>query len=172
MVRLRINTKIYWLLLLVAALAVMLSPTHVLAQERKQGLSLRLTSGSYYNDVVRGEDNTFYLDVVNNNSQTITGVRFSSNNPRDWLVEFKPQSIDSISAGSYRTIDVNIKPPESASRGDYDITFIAESGEMRAVMSIFVRVEQGTSIWLWIGIAVAVVVVAGFVIVFMRFGRQ
>jgi len=155
-----------------AALVAMLLPANVLAQEGKQDLSLRLTSGSYYNEVARGEDNTFYLELVNNSSQTITGVSFTSNSPKDWVVEFEPESIVSIGAGSYQTIDVNVIPPESASKGDYNITFIAESAGARTVMSIFVRVEQGASIWLWIGITVAAVAMAGFVYVFMRLGRQ
>ncbi len=160
MVRLRINTRIYWLLLLVAALVVMLSPAGVQAQERKEGLSLRLAAGSYYSNLRRGEDNTLYLDVVNDSAQTVTDVRLSSNSPRDWYVEFRPQSINSISANSYRTIDVIIRPPGNTNRRDYQITFIAESADMRAVMSNFFWVDQGISIWLWIGIAVAVVIVA------------
>ena len=168
----RVNIKTYWLLLLVVALSLMLSPTHVLAQEAKQGLSLRLASGNYYNEVVRGEDNIFYLDVVNNSAKTITDIRFDADSPKDWVIEFRPQSITSISADSYQTIDIIIRPPESTSRGDYNVTFIAEAAETRAVMNIFVRVEQGTSVWMWIGVIIAAVVVAGFVMVFMRFGRQ
>ena len=168
----RSNIKTHWLLLLVVALVLMLPPIHVLAQEAQEGLSLRLASGSYYNEVVRGEDNTFYLDVVNNSVKTITGIQFHADGPKDWFIEFRPQSITSISADSYQTIDVIIRPPESTSRGDYNVTFIAEAAQTRAVINIFVRVEQGTSVWMWIGIIIAAVAVAGFVFVFMRFGRQ
>jgi len=168
---LRSNIKTHWLLLLVVALVLMLPPIHVLAQEAQEGLSLRLASGSYYNEVVRGEDNTFYLDVVNNSVKTITGIQFHADGPKDWFIEFRPQSITSISADSYQTIDVIIRPPESTSRGDYNVTFIAEAAQTRAVINIFVRVEQGTSVWMWIGIIIAAVAVAGFVFVFMRFGR-
>ena len=168
----RSNIKTHWLLLLVVALVLMLPPIHVLAQEAQEGLSLRLASGSYYNEVVRGEDNTFYLDVVNNSSKTITGIQFHADGPKDWFIEFRPQSITSISADSYQTIDVIIRPPESTSRGDYNVTFIAEAAQTRAVINIFIRVEQGTSVWMWIGIIIAAVAVAGFVFVFMRFGRQ
>ncbi|MFC1862071.1 NEW3 domain-containing protein [Chloroflexota bacterium] len=166
------NVKVQWFLLLLAVLVITLSPAYVLAQGERQGLYLRLSSGSYYNEVVSGEDNTFYLEVVNDSTKTITDIQFHADGPDDWIVEFRPQNLASISAGDYQTIDANIRPPVSASRGNYNITFIAESAGTRAVMSLSVRVEQGTSAWMLTGIIIAAVVIAGFVIVFMRLGRQ
>lgn len=171
-VRLGINVKVWWLILSVVGLVSILSPCHVLAQEEKVDLILRLASGGYSDEVEPGEDNIFFLEIMNNADKTITNIQLSSDGPEGWVVEFRPERIDSISAGNYRTVDINIKPAENINKGRYTVTIIADSAETRRVMRLFVRVEKGTSVWLWVGVVVTAVVIAGFVIVFMRFNRQ
>lgn len=168
----RFSLIIYWLLLCVTGLMLILSPGTVLAQEEKIDLILRLIPGDYYKKVTPGEENILYLEIHNAGNKPITNIRLSSGEPEGWVVKFKPERIDYLSPGSLQTIDVNIKLPSNATRGEYRINFIAEASETRKVISTFLRVETATSIWLWVGVAVAAVVVAGFIIIYLRFGRQ
>lgn len=151
---------------------LVLSHGTVWAQEEKMDLTLRLIPGDYHKKVTPGEENILYLEIHNVGNRPITNVRLSSDEPEGWIVKFKPISVDYLSAGSFQTVDVSIKPPGNATRGEYRIDLIAEASEMRKVSSTFLRVETTSSIWFWVGIAVAAVVVAGFIIIYLRFGRQ
>jgi len=168
----RFSLIIYWLLLCVMGLMLILSPGTVLAQEEKVDLILRLIPGDYYKKVTPGEENILYLEIHNAGNKPITNIRLSSDEPEGWVVKFKPISVDYLGASSLQTVDVNIKPPSNTTRGEYRINLIAEASETRKVISTFLRVETATSIWLWVGVAVAAVVVAGFIIIYLRFGRQ
>jgi len=168
----RFSLIIYWLLLCVMGLMLILSPGTVLAQEEKLDLILRLIPGDYYKEVTPGEENILYLEIHNAGNKPVTNIRLSSDEPEGWVVKFKPMSVDYLGASSFQTVDVNIKPPSNATRGEYRLNLIVEASETRKVISTFLRVETATSIWLWVGVAIAAVVVAGFIIIYLRFGRQ
>lgn len=167
-----ISGKFCWLLVCVIGLMLILPPGTVLAQEEKTGLTLRLIPGDYYKKVTPGEETILYLEIHNAGNKPITNIRLSSVEPEGWVVKFKPVSVDYLGAGSIQTVDVSIKPASNAAKDEYQVTIIAEANETRRVISAFLRVETVTSIWLWVGITVAALVVAGFIIIYRRFGRQ
>lgn len=163
---------LYLALACFVGLIAILPPGYALAQEIKTGLDLRLVFGGFNDEVNPGEDNLFFMEITNSSTDTITNIEFSANSPKGWVVEFTPETIDVLSADNYLTVDVNIKPPKNTSKGRYTVTVIADSAETRRVMSIFVRVENGISVWTWVGAIVVAVVITGFVIIFRRFGRE
>ena len=165
--------KVLWLFLMIAGLlACLVSPTMLLAQEAKVDLSLRMLPEYYYKEVIPGEDNTLFMEVRNNGDKEITNIRFDSDKPEGWVVDFKPGSIDYLGAGSSQTIDVKVIPGRDTGRGEYNLTIIAEANETRAATSTMLRVENGSSFWLWVGLGVGALVIAGFIVIFLRFGRQ
>jgi uncharacterized membrane protein len=165
--------KVLWLYLMIAGLlACLVSPTVVLAQEAKVDLSLRMLPDYYYKEVIPGEENTLFMEIRNNGDKDISNIKFDSDKPKGWIVDFTPGSIDYLSAGSSQTIDVKVIPGRDTSRGEYNLTIIAEAIETRAATSTMLRVESGPSFWLWVGVGVAALVIAGFVIIYLRFGRQ
>jgi uncharacterized membrane protein len=165
--------KVLWLSPLIAVSIMLLVPPAVLfAQEAKVDLSLRILPEYYYKEVISGEDNTLYMEIRNNGDKEITNIRFDSDKPQGWVVDFNPDSISYLSAGSSQTVDVNVIPSPDTSRGEYNLTFLAEANETRAATSTMLRVESGSSFWLWVGIGLAALVIAGFVIIYLRFGRQ
>ncbi len=168
----RIGGKICWLLLCVIGLMLILPPGTVLAQEEKIDLTLRLIPGDYYKTVTPGEENILYLEIHNAGNKPITNIRLSSDEPEGWVVKFKPVSVDYLGASSFQTVDVSIKPASNAAKDEYQVNIIAEANETRRVISTFLRVETATLLWLWVGITVAALVVAGFIIIYRRFGRQ
>ena len=162
-----------WLPLLIAVLLMFLgSPVAVIAQENKVDLFLRLLPEYYYKEVIPGEATTLYMEVKNNGDKEITNIVFTSDKPKGWTVDFTPRSIDYLSAGSSKTIDVKVIPGRDTSRGEYNLTIIAEAVETRAVTSTMLRAKSGSPFWLWVGVGVAALVIAGFVVIFLRFGRQ
>ena len=161
--------SICWLFLVLGLLTVWLHRP-LLAQEEKVDLDLRLVSAKYYNEVIPGKDNIFFLEVWNTGNKTLTNIRLYSEKPGGWFAEFKPSTIDYLGPGAFQTVDINIKPDSSAGKGEYSITVIAQSNEIRRVKSIWLRVEQSTT-WLWIGAALTAIIIAGFVMIFIKFGR-
>jgi uncharacterized membrane protein len=155
-------------------LIVLLSlPAAVFAQAPQPG-KLDLTfyiTGGYPNNITPGQANQQFAVIRNNGNTTLTNIRFSANAPQGWTVNFNPARLDSLDINSSNTIEVNITPSSGASKGNYNITLIADANETRAVTDAFLRVEGGISYWLWVGIGIAALVIIGFIIVFLRFGR-
>ena len=168
---LRFNIKFCYLLLAIVGLLALLSPYYVLAQDRKDGLILRYAGGGYNSEVVPGEGKTFFVEVANDSDCSTNNIWFTYDAPKEWVVEYKPQSIDALNTGSYQTVEVRITAPKNAEKGDYSVTVIADSNVGRRAMSIYVRVEKGTNLWMWVGGILGVLVIAMFVVIFRRFGR-
>ena len=168
----RINRKIYWLPLLAVGLTAVLCPCSILAQAEKIDLTLRLVSDSYYNRITAGQEKTIFLEIGNNGNTELTNIRLSEDSPKGWTAEFSPGLIDNLAPGSFQTVDVILRPAEDAAKGEYTIAVIAEANETRRVTSIYVRVESASLFWVWVGIGMAALVIAGFVFIFIRFGRQ
>ena len=167
-----IDRKACWLFLFTVGLMTMLFPRPVLAQERTTELTLTLVSGDYYDEITAGKDNILFLEIRNIGSRAITNIRLSSEKPEDWVVEFRPGEIDYLDSDSLKTVDVSIKPDGKTAKGRYRVILIAETNEIRRVSSIWVTVETPGFFWLWVGVIVGLIVVAGFVFIFVCFGRQ
>jgi len=167
-----ISRKIYWLPLLVVGLTAILSPCSILAQAEKTDLTLRLVPDSYYNVITAGKEKTIYLEVGNNGNKALTNIQLSADLPKGWTIEFSPGLIDYLAPGSFQTVDILLRPTDNAAKGEYAVALIAEANEMRRVTSIYVRVESASLFWVWVGIGMAALVIAGFVFIFIRFGRQ
>ncbi len=135
-------------------------------------LTLTLVYGDYryYNKLTAGKDNTFYLEIRNTGSKAITNIRFSSDKPEGWVIEFSPGGIDYLGSDSLQTVDVNIKPDGKTAGGEYRVTLIAEANEIRKVTSTWVTVKSSS--WLWVGAIGVFIVVAVFIAIFVRFSRQ
>jgi len=158
--------------LLIVGLMAVLPPRPTLAQGEKLGLSLWLVSGPYDNKVTPGKDNAFFLEVRNTGNQALTDIRLSSVKPEGWVINFKPGRIDYLAPSNFQTVDVNIKPPVKTRERRYTVTLVAETNEVRKVEDIWLGVEAPRGTWLWVGGIIVLVVVAGFIVVFRRFGRQ
>jgi uncharacterized repeat protein (TIGR01451 family) len=170
-----LKRKVFGVCLLVTILAVVLTAYCPVAAQApdKLGLTLNLSPWNYSSGLTPGQANTFYLEVRNNGNTGLTNIRFGSSAPKDWQVQYTPSSLEALSAGSTDTVKVDIIPPANVSgRGDYNVTFIAEANEVRAVTTAFLRVEGGSPFWIWIGIGVAVIAIAIFAVIYVRFGRN
>jgi len=164
----RSKWRILWFVVAVMVI-IGLVPSPAFAQE---DLVIRFSPGSYLDRVEPGKDNPLYLEIENLGNRAITNIRLLADAPEGWLVEFNPVTINNLVPRSVVAIDVNVKPSRTATKRDNRINFIAEGDGIRRVMTIWVRVENGPSVWLWVGLAIAVAVIAGFVFIFLRIGRQ
>ena len=160
------------LVLCIAVFLTNTTPFSVLAQAIKQDMTLRLFPDMYFQEVIPGQDNILYLEVANNSNEPITNIILYAKVPEQWTVEFQPRQIDELSRGSAQTINVNIRPAGNADNDEYNVTLVAEANETQRMVSTILRVENATSEWLRVGVVLAGLMVAGFVVIYRRFGRQ
>lgn len=169
---LRFSWRFLSLLLMTAGLIILAFPGQLLAQDDEVKLTLRLLPGHYHIEIIPGESETLYLEIENSGSKAITNIRLSSDKPKGWIVDFRPESIDYLGAGSHQAIDVNVIADPDTDEGKYTLTLIAEADQTRAVAGTVLRVENTFSLWQWVGLGIGALVIAGFVILFRRFGRE
>jgi len=118
-----------------------------------------------------GKDNYFTLAVVNGGTGAVDNIGLSTNKPKGWTVELSLSNINSLAAGDFQTVEMNIKPPPEAISGDYEI--IVRASGTQASDSVEIRVSVKTSsLWGWVGIGIIVLVIAGLAVIFMRFSRR
>ena len=168
----RINWRFLSLLLMTVGLMIMALPSQILAQGDKVELTLKLLPGYYYIEIIPGENKTLYLEIENSGNKAITNIRLSSDKPKGWIVDFRPESIGYLCVGSHQAIDVNVVADPDADKGEYTLTLIAEADQTRTVTSTVLRVENAFSLWQWVGLGMGALVIAGFVILYRRFGRE
>jgi uncharacterized membrane protein len=118
-----------------------------------------------------GKDNYFTLAVANSGTGAIDNISLSTNKPKGWTVELSQTNLNSVAAGNYQTVEMNIKPPPDAISGDYEL--IVRASGTQASDSLEIRVTVKTSsLWGWVGIGIIVLVIAGLAVIFMRFSRR
>lgn len=168
----RISRKIYWLPLLAVGLTAVLWPCSMLAQADKTDLTLMVVSDGYYNRITAGQEKTIFLEIGNNGNKELTNIRLSADSPKGWTVEFSPGIIDKLAPGNFQVVDILLRPAEDADEAEYTVVLIADANETRRVTSVYVRVESASLFWVWVGAGIAALLIAGFVLIFMRFGRE
>ncbi len=138
----------------------------------KYTLALVPATERYNTSATAGKDNYFSIEVQNNGSAAIDEIKLSSSKPEDWAIDFSPHKVDSLTAGDFQTIDVNIKPPPKAIAGDYLITLRA-SGNQTSAENLDIRVTVETpTVWGWVGVIIVIAVIAGLGVTFRRFSRR
>ena len=126
----------------------------------------------YDTKAAAGKDNYFSIEIGNLGTAGIENIKFSSDKPTGWSIEFLPDKVDLLEALNTKTVDVNIKPPPETIAGDYVISLRA-SGTQATSMELPLRVTVETpTVWGWVGVAIIVLVIIGLVVIFMRFSRR
>ncbi len=138
----------------------------------KYFLALVSATERYNTEAEAGKDNYFSIEVGNLGTAAINNIKFSSDKPQGWIIDFTPDKIESLEAISTQTVDINIKPPTETIAGDYSITLKA-SGDQISAGDIKIRVTvESPTIWGWVGVGIIVLVIAGLIVIFLRFSRR
>ena len=135
-------------------------------------MDLVLSHNVYYHEVTVGKDNIFSISISNTGSGTLTNIKFSTDKPEGWVIEFRPEKIDSLMSGSSEKIEVNIKPAAKAAAEYYQVILIAEANQTRVTTNMEVFVEKPKGAWIWVGAVIAFLVIAGFTGIFLRLNRR
>jgi uncharacterized membrane protein len=118
-----------------------------------------------------GKDNYFTIAVANSGTGDIENIGLSTNKPKGWTVELSLTNINSVAAGDFQTVEMNIKPPADAISGDYEIIVRASGTQAQDNLEIRVTVKT-SAIWGWVGLGIIALVIVGLVVIFILFGRR
>ena len=137
---------------------------------------VKTTSGRLNIKAKAGKESYLSVIVTNIGSTVLDKVTFSSSNPEEWSITFKPEKIESLSPDRSEEIEVAIKPPSETIAGDYMVTLRFDSDPKPSVtelpeLDIRVMVSTPTK-WGWIGIGIVIAVIAGLAVTFTRLGRR
>jgi uncharacterized membrane protein len=134
-------------------------------------LAISGPGGRLSGSAVAGREKTFTLNVQNDGTAAAKEVSLSSSSPRNWNVEFEPESLDEIPAGESKEVRATVTPSSEAITGDYNVNFRAgtDMGNTSEKFRITVRTSS-----LWGIVAVLIIAAAAVVLVFSvrRFGRR
>jgi uncharacterized membrane protein len=171
-----VRRNISWILLPAIIVAGVLAPCAVLAQlQPPQPVKADLTLNIVYDGfgtITAGQEKTVFLEVGNAGDSALTDIRLSADAPEGWTISFNPDVIDSLAPGSLQTVEVLLTTADNTAGGDYNIAIIAKAAETQRVTSIYARVKSSSLLWVGIGAGIGALLIAGFVVIFLRFGRE
>jgi uncharacterized membrane protein len=122
-------------------------------------------------NVTASQPTQFPVLVFNSGSADLANVALTATPPTDWEVTFDTESIATIAAGDYATVNATITPSSDAIAGDYQITFRGSVDEASAFMDVRTTVNP-SAFGGFVGIGLILLTVAALGWVFRRFGRR
>lgn len=167
----KVCCRVLHVVLATVALVVALFVAPRAVAQGRTDFSLTINPLGYPAEIRAGEPSRLFLEIKNSGTTTITGIKLFSIHPEGWVVELNPPEVETLTAGSLRTIYVTVRPPANARSGRHQVSLVAEASEMRREQVFFVVVKPA-SYWMWVGIGVVGVIVAVFALIFVRSGSQ
>jgi uncharacterized membrane protein len=122
-------------------------------------------------EAMAGKPVTFSLFVRNNGSAVNRNISFSSFNPENWEVKFKPEKLEALAPGEMKQIEVKITPGRQSLVGDYSVGIMTTGEKSDKTVEMRVTVKA-SSAWGWIGIGIILLVIAGLCFLFVKMGRR
>ena len=157
----------------------------VMAVNRSTSAELQLEvviSGSYKMDlttpdgrvsagITAGDQKEIELLVKNTGSSDLESVVLDANNPKNWTVSFKPDTIKSIKAGESAKAKALIKSADKAIPGDYVTKITARTSETKSMATFRMSVKTPL-LWGWLGILIILVTLGIIFYLFRKYGRR
>ncbi len=154
---------------LICGLLLILIPTAILAQ-KSTDLTMAFIRGGYYENIAAGDKATFLLEIRNNGTENIDNIILSAT-PAEWVV-MTPKQISSLTPNNFMTINIVVSPPKDTPVDQYQIIFRADSDTIHQSISSTINIQAAKGFWWIIGGIVLALVIAGFVFVFLKYGRK
>lgn len=165
------NGKLSLLCGVLAGVCLLLFPLIVTAQ-KSTDLMLFFTRGGYYETVAAGENVTFTLQVTNGGTENLDNITLSVTTPVEFSISLKPQTINTLSPGNFEVVNVSITTDKNTPPDTYEILIRADTADIHQSITSTLEVQSPKGFWWLVGGIVVAVVIAGFVFVYLRYGRK
>ncbi len=134
-------------------------------------LSVAGQDGRLSTEANAGKETQLTLVVENNGTAPAQDIKFSSSQPNDWKVTFRPESIDELPPNQRQEVTAMLTPSSKAIAGDYMVTLRANGDGASESSEFRVTVETST-MWGIVGLVVIAASVVVLSLAVMRFGRR
>ena len=134
-------------------------------------MELTTPTGLLSSSITAGDTRKIELEVRNTGSSELKGIEFSSSKPVDWDVNFEPNKVEQLFAGSSTTVTALVKASRKAIPGDYVVKMIARTPEVSSTADFRMGVKT-SMLWGWLGIMVIAAVLGGVYYLFRKYGRR
>jgi len=135
-------------------------------------LSVTTPDGRLSGQAYAGRETPLKIIIQNTGSAPAHGVKLSASEPSGWTVEFEPEKIAEIPAGTQVEATAKIRPAEKAVAGDYMLTIRARPEGGSSESAEFRITVLTPTLWGVVGIAVIAVAVIVVALAVIRFGRR
>ena len=134
-------------------------------------MELTTPTGLLSTDMTAGKQKRIELVVRNTGSSEMENVVFRATKPKNWDVEFEPDTISSIFAGENAQVFATITADDKAIPGDYVTNITAQIPEVNK--SIAFRISVKTPLlWGWLGILIIGLTLGVIYYLFRKYGRR
>lgn len=134
-------------------------------------LELSTPSGRLSTTITSGREKDIELVVKNTGSSVLEDVVLTANKPKNWTVEFEPDTIAAIEPGDEATALATIKSADKAIPGDYVTNITAKTPEAQSNVSFRITVKTPL-LWGWLGILIILVTLGVIFYLFRKYGRR
>jgi len=134
-------------------------------------MELTTPSGLLSTNITAGKEKRIEMVLKNTGSGELRSIAFRSSTPKNWDVEFKPDTISYIEAGGSTRAFATIKAYDKAIPGDYVTKITARSPDATSTVSFRVSVKTPL-LWGWLGILIIAVTLVSIYYLFRRYGRR
>ncbi len=134
-------------------------------------MELTTPSGLLSAKTTAGKDKRIEMMVQNTGTAELKNVIFQSSKPRNWEVDFSPDTIPRLAAGEKAQVNATITADDRAIPGDYVTRIIARTQETSSEASLRISVKTPL-LWGWVGILIIIATIALIFYLFRKYGRR
>jgi uncharacterized membrane protein len=134
-------------------------------------LEVTTPSGLLSAKTTAGKDLRIEMMVKNTGTAELRNVIFQSSKPRNWQVDFSPDTITRLAAGENAQAIATITADDHAIPGDYVTKIIARTQETSSDASLRISVKTPL-LWGWLGILIIIATIALIYYLFRKYGRR
>ncbi|SFD78801.1 Uncharacterized membrane protein [Thermophagus xiamenensis] len=134
-------------------------------------MELSTPTGRLSSTITAGREKDIELVVKNTGSSVLKEVRFSASKPKNWTVEFEPDTIPAIEPGEEATALATVKSADKAIPGDYVAKITARTPEAKSDASFRITVKTPL-LWGWLGILIILATLGVIFYLFRKYGRR
>lgn len=138
----------------------------------KPSLDVTGPGGRLSGEATVGKETPLNVIVRNTGDAPARNVTMSASEPSGWTVEFEPEEIADIPAGSQAEVTARVTPAEQAVAGDYEITVRAQPEDGSSESTDFRITVRTSTMWGIVGVAIVGVAVVIVGLAVTRFGRR